>query len=84
LTIYFELFYKRYNDNPLKASRPFDVDRDGFVMSEGAGVLVLESLEHVKKRNAESKIYAEILGSAINGDVNIDKLIIFIRYNNLF
>ena len=39
-------------------------------MSEGAGCLILESLDHVKKRNAESKIYGEILGTAINGDVN--------------
>jgi 3-oxoacyl-[acyl-carrier-protein] synthase II len=60
---------KRYNDSPQKASRPFDVDRDGFVMSEGAGIIILESLDHAKKRNAESKIYAEILGSAINADV---------------
>ncbi len=48
------------NDEPTKASRPYDIDRDGFIMSEGAGVLVVEELEHAKKRDA--KILAEIVG----------------------
>ena len=56
----------RRNDNPQAASRPWDRDRDGFVLSDGAGVVVLEELEHAKARGA--KIYAELVGFGMSGD----------------
>ncbi|AMO94704.1 beta-ketoacyl synthase, C-terminal domain protein [Collimonas fungivorans] len=68
LTILEAICYSRYQDQPAKASRPYDADRSGFLPCEGGAVLILEQAEHAQSRGA--RIYAELLGASVNSDAN--------------
>ncbi|MES2264399.1 MAG: beta-ketoacyl-[acyl-carrier-protein] synthase family protein [Pseudomonadota bacterium] len=68
LTILEAICYSQYQDDPARASRPYDKNRSGFLPTEGGAVLILEKAEHAKKRGA--RIYAELLGASVNSDAN--------------